>query len=187
MVRRKQESVHVPANKAEAEDMVAEFTELDRQRLLERLAADEAIDRVKAQCAEAVAVIDAEMQPIFAGLQAWWEAGGKEELAKGKRSANLGHAKIGIRLSTPSLKFRRGTKAAEFLDWLLSLRLAGKAKFLRVPKTQLDRNAIIKEMRTGGPVADSFAKAGAVVEQTDEFFIDTGLDVETVRKESAAS
>jgi phage host-nuclease inhibitor protein Gam len=184
MSRRKQPTVQVPADKAEAELMIAEYTELERTRLLEELAADEAIDAVKTQLAERRREIDAEAKPLFDGLKAWWEAGGKDELAGKNRSAELGNATLGIRLGMPSLKFKRGMNRAKFLDWLLGLRLAGKAKWLRVPKTKLDANAVIKTLREGGHQAESFESKGAFVEQKDEFFIDTGLDAETLKKEA---
>ncbi|MEO0589125.1 MAG: host-nuclease inhibitor Gam family protein [Pseudomonadota bacterium] len=183
MSRRKQEAIAVPANKAEAELMIAEYTELERTRLLEELAADEAIARVKEQLALRRREIDAEAKPIFDGLKAWWEAGGKDEVARGKRSGALGASTVGIRLGMPALKFKRGMNRTKFLDWLLGLRLAGKAKFLRVPKTQLDANAVIKTLREGGSTAASFERKGAFVEQKDEFFIDTGLDADELKKE----
>lgn len=184
MPRRKQETVPVPADKAEAELMIAEYTELERARLLEELAADEAIARAKEQLAHRRREIEAEAKPLFEGLKAWWEAGGKDEVARGKRSGDLGAATLGIRTGMPALRFKRGITRTAFLDWLLGVRWAGKAKFLRVPKTQLDANAVIKELRAGGPAAEMLAGHGARVEQVDEFFIDTGLDVDTLKKEA---
>lgn len=183
MSRRKNQTFPVPADAHEAEVMIAEYTHLEREMMLEELAADEAIAKVKEQRRVRLKELEAEAKPLFAGIKTWWEAGGKDEVAKGKRSAMMGTAQIGIRLGMPSLKFKRGKKASDFLDWLLGLRLAGKAKFLRVPKTQLDKNAIIKELRARGPNAESFEQAGATVEQADEFFIDTGLDADELKKD----
>jgi len=181
MTRRKQDSVHVPADRAEAEVMIAEYTELERQRLLEELAADEAIDAIKVQRAEALALIDAEAKPLFAGLKAWWEAGGAAEVAGKKRSAELGNAKIGIRLTSPAVKLARKVKLQDVVDWLRSLRWSRSKEFLRV-KESLDKEAVIKAVRADKKTAEAFAKHLTVV-QVDEFFIDTGLDTETVKKE----
>lgn len=185
MARRKQTSVYVPETLAEAEQMAGEYTDLERRMLLEDLACDEAIDAAKKQRSDTLAEMKAEAQPLFDGLKAWFEAGGDKLIAKGKKSGALGKAQIGHRTGMPKLKFKRGTSRAKFLDWLLGLRLAGKAEWLRIPKTQLDANAVIKTLREGGGTAISFESQGAFVEQAEEFFIDTGLDLETLKDEAA--
>lgn len=183
MSRRKKETVHVPADTAEAELMVAEYTELERARLLEELAADEAIARIKEARAARLREIDAETQPLFDGLKAWWEAGGGA-LAKKRRSAEVGSAKIGIRLTPPAVKLARKVKLDDVVIWLRKLRWIRAKDFLRT-KTTLDKDAVIKAIRTEPHLAKTFA-AHLTVEQTDEFFIDTGLDAEMLKKEAAA-
>lgn len=49
MSRRKKTSIIAPSNASEATLMIGEFTAIERERLLERLAAEEAIDRIKLQ------------------------------------------------------------------------------------------------------------------------------------------
>lgn len=185
MSRRKNETVHVPADKAEAEQMIAEYTELERSKMLEELAADEAIAKVKEQRSTRLTELEAEARPLFAGLKAWWETGGKDEVAGRKRSAELGSATIGIRLTPPTLKTERKVTFATVLEWLTSLRWSRRSEFLR-HKVELNKEAISKAIRSEPAIAEKF-KGRLRVDQVDEFFIDTGLDAETLKTETAAS
>lgn len=185
MGRRKQTAAPAPTSAAEATLMIGEFVQIDRDKALERLAAEAAIDRIKQQRDQRLRELEAEASPLFAGLKAWWEAGGKDELAKGKRSAEIAGAKIGIRLTPPAVKPKRGVKLGDVVTWLQSLRWARKKEFLR-PKVELDRQAVIKAVLADKKVAKRF-EAHLTVEQEDEFFIDTGLDEDELKKEVAAS
>lgn len=165
--------------------MLAEYVGIEREKALERLAAEEQIDRIKERLDRHLADLDARAKPLFAGLKAWWEAAGRHELAKGRRSAELGGAKIGIRLTPPAVKFSRGVKAADVVAWLRDLRWARAKDFLRT-KIDLDRQAVIKAVQADEEVAARFADR-LKVEQVDEFFIDTGLDEEELKKEFSGS
>jgi phage host-nuclease inhibitor protein Gam len=184
MPRRKDTAAPAPADLAEATLMLGEYVAIDREIALEKLSAKAAIDRIESQRDARLADLKAQAQPLFAGLKAWWEAGGKDEVAKGKRSAQLAGAKIGIRLTTPKVKFQRGVKLGDVVDWLGSLRWIRARDFLRT-KVELDRQAVIKAVQAEQDVAEIFA-ARLSVEQTDEFFIDTGLDEDELKKEAAA-
>jgi phage host-nuclease inhibitor protein Gam len=167
--------------------MIGEYVQIERDKALERLTAEAAIDAIKQQRDQRLRELEAEAQPLFAGLKAWWEAVGKDELAKGKRSAEVAGAKIGIRLTPPAVKLKRGVKLGDVVTWLKDLPFPRAADFLRT-KTELDRQAVIKAVH-----ADADAEAielfgpRLTVEQTDEFFIDTGLDEDELKKELAAS
>lgn len=187
MTRRKKTSIHAPSDASEATLMIGQFVALEREAALERLAAEDAIDRIKQRRDERLLVIEARAAELFAGLKAWWESGGKDDLAKGKRSAEVGGAKIGIRLTPPAVKLKRGVKLGDVVAWLKGLPFPRAADFLRT-KTELDRQAVIKAVH-----ADADQEAIALfgprltVEQKDEFFIDTGLDEEALRQEAAAA
>ena len=185
MTRRKKPSIIAPSDASEATLMVGEFVAIERDKALERLAAQAAIDRIKQQCDEKLAELDAQAADLFAGIKAWWESGGKDELAKGKRSTEVGGAKIGIRLTPPKVKLKRGVKLGDVVTWLGSLRWTRARDFLRT-KTELDKQAVIKAVLVDAKTAELFA-ARLTVEQTDEFFIDTGLDEDELKKEIAAS
>lgn len=185
MPRRKDTAAPAPADLAEATLMLGEYVAIDREIALEQLAAETAIDRIKSQRDARLAELKAQAQPLFTGLKAWWEAGGKDEVAKGKRSAELAGAKIGIRLTPPAVKLKRGVKLGDVVEWLGSLRWIRARDFLRT-KTELDRQAVIKAVQAEQDVAEIFA-ARLSVEQTDEFFIDTGLDEDELKKEVAAA
>lgn len=184
MPRRKDNAAPAPATSAEATLMIGEYVAIERDKALARLAAEAAIDRIKAQRDAELRELEAQAQPLFAGLKAWWEAGGKDELAKGKRSTEVAGAKIGIRLTPPAVKPKRGVKSADVVTWLRSLRWARAKDFLRT-KIELDRQAVIKAVQADAEIAEKFA-AYLTVEQADEFFIDTGLDEDELRKELAA-
>lgn len=185
MPRRKKEAIHVPASRAEAEDMLRDYVKLERDALEERLAAERAIDQIKAFRDGALADIEAERASLFEGLKAWWEAGGAAEVAGRKRSAELGSVTIGIRKTPPAVKFARKVKPADVIAWLKGLRWSRAREFLRV-KTELDRQAIIKAVQADAHVAETFA-GRLTVEQVDEFFIDAGLDEDAARKAIAAA
>lgn len=185
MPRRKQEAAPAPANATEATLMIGEYVAIERDKALARLAAEAAIDRIKAQRDNELRELEAQAAPLFAGLKAWWEAGGKDELAKGKRSAEIAGAKIGIRLTPPAVKPKRGVKLGDVVTWLGSLRWTRAKDFLRT-KVELDRQAVIKAVQADAEIAEKFA-AYLTVEQADEFFIDTGLDEDELKKELAAS
>lgn len=185
MNRRKASAAPAPTTSAEAAMMIGEYVQIERDKALERLAAEAAIDRIKQQRDQRLAELEAEAKPLFAGLKAWWEAAGKDELAKGKRSAELAGAKIGIRLTPPAVKLKRGVKIGDVVMWLRTMSWGRALDFLRI-KIELDRQAVVKGVQSDEEVAARFA-AHLTVQQTDEFFIDTGLDEEALKKELAAS
>ncbi|WP_296717788.1 host-nuclease inhibitor Gam family protein [Erythrobacter sp.] len=185
MARRKKTSIIAPSDAAEAALMICEYVQLDRDQALEKLAAEDAIDRIKAQRDNRLRQLEAQAADLFAGVKAWWEAGGKDELAKGKRSAEVGGAKIGIRLTPAAVKLVRGVKADAVVSWLKGMRWSRAKDFLRT-KTELDKQAVIKAVQADEAIATRFAKH-LTVRQVDEFFIDTGLDEDALRKEAAAS
>lgn len=185
MPRRKKISVNAPASATEATLMVGEYVTIERDKALERLAAEAAIDKIKQQRDEKLRELEVVASDLFEGLKAWWEAGGKDELAFGKRSGTIGGAKIGIRLTPPAVKLKRCVKAADVVKWLGSIRWARARDFLRT-KIDLDKAAVIKAVQADAETAE---KLGGFlsVEQVDEFFIDTGINEDDLKKELAAS
>ena len=185
MARRKQTAAPAPTTAEEAILMIGEFVAIERDIALEKLAAAAAIDRIEAQRDQRLAELAAQTQPLFAGLKAWWEAGGKDELANGRRSAEIAGAKIGIRLTPPKVKLKRGVKLGDVVSWLQGLRWTRAKDFLRT-KVELDRQAVIKAVQADQQIAEAFAERLTVV-QADEFFIDTCLDEDELKKELASS
>ena len=133
-----------------------------------RLVAEQVIDQIKAERDALIALYAVPNAGRFAALKAWWEAGGKD-LAGKRRSAELAGAMLGIRLTTPKVKFARGTKVEAIVSWL-GMVVGGKA-FLRT-KVELDKEAVIKAVRSQAPMAGPLSERGVTVDQTDEFFID---------------
>lgn len=181
MTRRKKTALMTPADAAEATAMIGEYVAIDRDKALERLAAEAAIDRVKQRRDEKLRELDAVAGDLFEGLKAWWEAGGKDQMALGRRSTEMGGARIGIRLTPPAVKLKRGVKAADVVAWLGSIRWARAKDFLRT-KIDLDKAAVIKAVQADDKVAETFAKHLSV-SQVDEFFIDTGIYEDELKRE----
>lgn len=184
MARRKAEAADVPQSQVEAVAMIAEYVASERATLRDRVMAEAAIDAIKANLAAVVAVREVDQKSRFAALKSWWEAGGKEKAGKA-RSTEIAGIKIGVRLSPPKVKFAKGYSAEKALAWLKGLRWPRKSGFIRT-KVELDKQAIIKAVQGDEAIGNRFSGVLGVV-QSDEFFIDAGLDEEAIRKELAVS
>jgi phage host-nuclease inhibitor protein Gam len=185
MARKKEAALDVPASREEATSLVVDYVHCDRVMLETKLRYEQMIDKLKADRDQHLSALQNANAGRFASLKAWWEAGGMEIAGKG-RSADLAGAKLGIRLTPPSVKLRRGLKAADVLAWLGSIRWS-EAKRFRRTKVELDKEAIIKAVRTEEDIRTVFEGQGVTVVQVDEFFIDTSLDEEAIRTEIAAA
>ena len=173
MARRKTAAlVDVPQSTEAAIALLDEYRQVERQGIVDRLVADAIVTEAKTRLAELLAGREPQQKARFAALQAWWEAGGKDMAGK-KRSAELAGATLGVRLSTPAVKFGKGWSAKKVLERLRGLRWSKASRFMRT-KVELDKQAIIKEFGQ----ADVARTLGVMLDvvQTDEFFIDTGLD-----------
>lgn len=179
MARTKAPALVVPLSLAEATDLTAQYVKAERWAMQVRLETEQLIDRVKANRDQTIAAITAHQVSRFAALKAWWEAGGRD-LAGKRRSAELAGATLGVRLSTPKVKFAKGTTAELLIDWLG--RVVGGSGYLR-QKVELDKLAIIKALSEDAPLAGPLGEQGVSLTQSDEFFIDSGLDAPAVAKE----
>lgn len=183
MARRKQTALEgVPQDREEATALVTEYVAAERRLLELRLGYQLQIDRLKAQRDSSVAHWEGKQKERFARIKAWWEAGGNE-LAGKKRSAELAGASIGIRLTPKAVKFAKGVKAEAIVEWLKNTRWAGALRFLRT-KTEFDKQELIAATTSdlsAKVIIEAFAKQGVTVVQTDEFFIDCGLDEAAIR------
>lgn len=188
MARRKAAAGHqVPTSTREAAELVGDYVALDRKMLRIMLEAQLAIDAIKAARDARLAECAPAQKSWFAAIKAWWQASGAGELAGKKRSAELAGAKLGIRLTTPALKLPKGKTATQILDDLMGW-LGGD--FIRT-KHELDKEAIIAALRQ--PLGEDASaeqlhdrrvlatELRLTVTQTDEFFIDTGLDEAAIR------
>ncbi|MCB2061630.1 MAG: host-nuclease inhibitor Gam family protein [Novosphingobium sp.] len=185
MTRRKDMAHPVPQTLAEATELLQDYVALDRRILAARLRAEQEIDRIKAERDREIGQYQEAQGSWFPALKAWWEAGGKE-LAGRSRSAELAGAKIGIRLTPPKVKLKRGVKVEDVIAWLRSVEWSRAPQLLRT-KVELDKAAIIKSVADSQGEEDLLAEQGVTVVQDDEFFIDTALDEDAVKKEVATA
>ena len=191
MSRRKGQALAVPASADEAVTLIESYVSAERIALDVRLCTERAIDALKGDRDAVLVAIEAEQKTRFASLKAWWEAGGKE-LAKGKRSAELAGARLGVRLTPHALKLPKGKTVAQVLSDLMAW-LGGD--FIRT-RHELDKPAIITALRKqlaedapAGELHDRRVLAEELkltVVQKDEFFIDAGLSEGDVATELAA-
>lgn len=184
MARRKQAALEdVPQSLGAAISLMDDYVVYERAALEARIEAEREIDAIKVRRDRSIEILTQNQADRFARLKAWWEAGGSEIAGK-KRSAELAGAAIGIRLTPQAVKFARGWNAKKALAWLQGLRWGDSQRFIR-NKPELDKQAIIKAFGEE-PVAGTFAPVLSVV-QTDEFFIDCGLDETAIRARLGAS
>jgi len=177
MPRAKAKAIDVPGTAAEATALAAQYVTGDRRMLELRLGYQIQIDKLKAECAEVIAVCEADQQGRFVRLKAWWEAGGKD-LAGKRRSAELAGALLGVRLTPAGVRFAKGASAKNIAAWLS--RVVGGSALLRT-KVELDKQAVIKALQSAAPMAGPLGEQGVSIKQTDEFFIDTQLDEAAIR------
>lgn len=181
MSRRKGLALDVPGSAEEAVALIGAYVASERVALDARLRTETAIDRLKGDRDAVLAAIDAEQKARFARIKAWWEAGGSEA-AKGKRSAELAGARLGVRLTPPALKLPKGRTVAQVLSDLMTW-LGGD--FIRT-RHELDKPAIItalrKQLAEDAPAEQLHDRRvladelNLTVVQKDEFFIDCGLE-----------
>lgn len=193
MARRKAAALPVPGTTTEALAMIAAYVDEDHDSLLDRLNVAAQITAMKAELAARQAAREERQNGRFASLKAWWEATGAAQFAGKKRSAEVGGARLGVRLTPPALKLPKGVPAADVLDGLMNW-LGGD--FIRTSHA-LDKEAIIAALRQplGEDATDEqrhdrhvlAEELGLAVVQTDEFFIDTGIDTDTIRKDETAA
>lgn len=186
MARRKKAALDVPASEEEAITLVASYSADDRETVRLRLIADEMIAGIKEERDRQMAEIEARQKLRFAQLKAWWEAAGHQIAKGGRRSAELAGTTLGIRLSPPRVKLGKGLKDSAMVATLKGLRWTRVKDFLRT-KVELDKPAIIKAVQAEEEVKVKFANHGLTVVQVDEFFIDTGIDEDAIRKELTAA
>lgn len=170
MSRRKDAALVAPATLEEAMAVIDNYAALSAD--VAAIGAERAVRRalVDKDCDERVAARTAQMKDLFGGLKVWWAVAGGE-VAKGKRSTEIGPVLIGIR-KTPSALKSKG-KAADLVKSMLS---AGLGRFLKV-KHSLDKDAIKRVLAIVEPDGDTLldkndlTALGFTVGSKDEFFI----------------
>lgn len=174
MSRKKQAALPVPSTTDAAIELMAEYVDSERQIARARLVGEQAIDAVKAERDALIAIYAGPNAQRFAALKAWWEAGGNE-LAGKRRSAELAGATLGIRKSTPKVKFAKGVTVKSVIAWLKVVPWSRAPELLRT-KVELDKQVIIKCVKDSQGEEYLLAEQGITVVQADEFFIDCAID-----------
>lgn len=182
MARRKSTAQPVPQTTEEAVALIGDYARCEHMIAAAELLAEAVIADAKAQRDSAIARIEAEQKPRFLALKAWWEAN-QAKVSPNARSAEIGGAKIGIRLSPPKLKLPKGKKSDAVIALLRALPARMGYAVMRV-KYEIDKPAIISLLRRppeNDGLPDRLKAAGFVVDQVNEFFIDTKADGDAPR------
>lgn len=165
-MRRKAIAQTAPATLEQATAMIDGYAALSAD--IAAIEAERAVRRaeVDKDCDERIGYRAAQMANMFAELKAWWAVAGAD-VAKGKRSAEIGPVAIGIRKTPSALKMKGSAKAN-----IEALLRAGFARYLKV-KHSLDKEAIKRELaqQTKPLDAPRLTEMGFSINSKDEFFI----------------
>jgi len=165
-VKSRAETVRVPADRAEAEAMVARIGELAREQTLRETALEESIAKAKEAAEREAAQPKAELADLQRGLQIWAEAHRDELTRQGRiQTVRLGTGEIGWRRRPPKVTVSNPDAVIE------ALRKGGLDRFIRT-KAEVNREAMLAEPS----VATSIA--GVKIGSAGEDFIVTPVTIE---------
>lgn len=156
--RMKAPEIPAPATREEAEQLLSEIGQLQREvdsletRMNHRLAA------VKEDYEAKAAIHNRQIERKFQSFQAWAETNRPDLLEKGMKSTKLKTGDIGWRMTPKSVSLR-GVDAV-----IKALKTLGLQRFIRT-KEEVDKNAILKEPETVAAVK------GITISQKEEFWI----------------
>lgn len=123
------------------------------------------IDAIKAAHQVRQSAPAEEIKTKTAVLERW--AINHREIFGDRRSLDLPRAVIGFRTSTPSVKPVKGMTIGDVIENLL--RMPGGDRFVRYPKPELDKQAVLAERDA---FSDLFEKVGIQIVQEERFFIE---------------
>lgn len=154
--RIKTETLPVPATQAEAEQLLQDIGDLQRE--VGRLEADmnDQLSRVKQGYEDQAKPLNQQIEAKFAALHAWAEAHRGELLAKGGKTAKLATGEVSWRTTPPSVSLRQPGVVIETLKRL------GLGRFVRA-KEEVNKEAILSEPDAVKGVA------GITIGQKEEF------------------
>jgi len=149
----------------ELEGVMGEFARTSITRGQLALAMEERLALVRQDYESRLADFDAELDALFADLEAW-AALNPGEFAT-RRSIELVHGAIGFRTGNPALKTIKGVKWEHVLDMLKGSGLADR--YVRTVE-EPNKDALLADREQIG--AERLATLGLRVEQTERFFAD---------------
>jgi hypothetical protein len=108
-------------------------------------------------------------------LESWWPHAVAADIAKGKKSMQLGGCVLGTRKSRPKLAhgFENDDKAIAAIPGRI-FKQCTKIKY------SLDRTGIVKLLQLGGKAGQDLAAAGFSIEQDEKFFVERAEQAGTI-------
>ena len=167
-LKRPAETARAPADRSEAETMLARLGAIRRDLALAGAALEEAVVGVKAQAEEAAKPLAAEAEALMRGLQLYAEAN-RAALTDGGRTktVRLATGEIGWRQRPPSVRLRDVPTVIETMQRL------GLLKFLRI------KHEVNKEALLAAP-GEASAIPGVMIGSAGEEFLAEPLAMELV-------
>jgi Bacteriophage Mu Gam like protein len=171
--RRKTQARPAPANRQEAEALIARYAALMAQVETADDEANQALNRIMGHREDRLIPIEAEMDGLFNAVRAWWSVAGSQATSGKTKSLVLAGCQVGDRTTPPALALPEDRPEGLIISDLLALPdLDGD---YLVSRHVLYRPALIKALRMG-PLNPDFrilsGQVGLAVSQREEFFID---------------
>lgn len=154
----KTKAIDAPADRAEAEGMLAEIGRLQRRVSAVEGQMNEKLAEVKEKYEAKAAPLNAELKEKFRALHAWAEANKGEILKPGTKTARLATGEISWRTTPPSVRVARAP------DVLKTLKTLGLTKFIRT-KEEIDKEAMLADPERASAVS------GVSITRREEFVV----------------
>jgi hypothetical protein len=159
-------SIRTPKTLAAATSLLERHAELEGQIASIEARRTRMLVRANAAADAKVGPLVDELDQIFAAVEPWWRASGKD-LAKDRKSIQLGGCMIGTRSGKPKLAhtFDDDDKA------VTALRATPYKNQTTRVKYALDRAATLKLLQLDGKTGKAIAALGFSIDQADTFSI----------------
>ncbi len=154
--RIKTDTLAVPATQDEAEIILQEIGDLQREVSRIEAAMNDELSVIKGRYEELAKPVNSAIETKFTALHAWAEAHRGELLAKGGKTAKLATGDVAWRTTPPSVTVRQPAVVIETLKRL------GLKRFVRT-KEEVNKEAILSEPEAVKGVA------GITISQKEEF------------------
>lgn len=165
-------AVAAPASREQAEALLKQIGELQREITRREAAMNDEIAQLKARYQQEVTPLNEDIEAQFQGLHAWAEANKGELLTARLKSVKMGTGEIGWRTNPPKVVIRGAETVVE------NLKRLGLAEFVRV-REEPNKEAILNDPQRVEGVK------GITITQDEEFYVkpyETELErVETVK------
>lgn len=130
-------AIAVPANQAEAEQLLADIGRAQRRVVTIEARMNDLLTEIKDQHEKLAQPLNDEIETKFQALHAWAEAH-RGEILKGKsKTAQLSTGELQWRTTPPAVKFKKGVKVETIVEQLKAARLFGVVRTIEEVNKEL--------------------------------------------------